>query len=59
MAVGYDVSLVGRNLLMWTKSQGFIDPEMTNYGNDLTSEYGEFYAAPTVRCFGGNIKITF
>ena len=32
---------------------------MTNYGNDLTSEYGEFYAAPTVRSFGGNIKITF
>ncbi len=56
---GIDVSLVGRNLLMWTKSQGFIDPEMTNYGNDLTSEYGEFYAAPTVRSFGGNIKITF
>ncbi len=56
---GVDVSLVGRNLLMWTKSQGLIDPEMTNYGNDLTSEYGEFYAAPTVRSFGGSIKITF
>ena len=56
---GIDVSLVGRNLFLWTKSQGIIDPEMTNYGNDLTSEFGEYYAAPTVRTFGGSIKITF
>jgi len=56
---GVDISFVGRNLLMWTKSQGLIDPEMTNYGNDLYSEYGEFYAAPTVRTFGGSIKVTF
>lgn len=53
------VSLVGRNLLMWTPDQGIIDPEGTNYGNDLTSEYGEYYAAPTTRTFGGSIKINF
>ncbi len=53
------ISLVGRNLLMWTPDQGVIDPEVTNYGNDLTSEFGEFYAAPSVRTFGGSIKLTF
>jgi hypothetical protein len=53
------ISLVGRNLLMWTPNQGIIDPEGTNYGNDLTSEYGEYYAAPTTRTFGGSIKVNF
>ena len=56
---GIDVSLVGRNLLMWTPTQGLIDPDMTNYGNDLTSQFGEFYSAPTTRTFGGSIKIIF
>lgn len=56
---GIDVSLVGRNLLMWTPNQGIIDPDMTNYGNDLTSQFGEYYSAPTTRTFGGSIKIIF
>jgi TonB-linked SusC/RagA family outer membrane protein len=53
------VSLVGRNLLMWTKSQGFIDPDITNYGNDLDSEYGEYYAAPSQRTFGASLNLVF
>ncbi|MCQ2148034.1 MAG: SusC/RagA family TonB-linked outer membrane protein, partial [Bacteroidales bacterium] len=56
---GVDVSLVGRNLLMWTKSQGLIDPDMTNYGNDLESQYGEYYSSPSTRSIGCNIKIVF
>lgn len=56
---GISVSLVGRNLLMWTPNQGVIDPDNTNYGNDLTSQYGEYYSAPSTRTFGGNIKIVF
>ena len=54
-----EVSLVGRNLLMWTPNQGLIDPDTTNYGNDLTSQFGEFYSAPSVRTFGGSVKIVF
>lgn len=55
-----EVSLVGRNLLMWTpKTNNFVDPEATNYGNDLLSDFGEFSAGPSSRFFGGNIKITF
>jgi TonB-linked SusC/RagA family outer membrane protein len=57
---GLELSLVGRNLLLWTpKGQGFVDPDVTNYGNDLTSQFGEFYAAPSTRVFGGSLKIVF
>lgn len=53
------ISFVGRNLLMWTPNQGIIDPDMTNYGNDLTSQYGEYYSAPSTRTMGGSIKLVF
>lgn len=56
---GIDLSLIGRNLLMWTPKQGIVDPDMTNYGNDITSQYGEYYSAPSTRTFGGSIKIVF
>ncbi|MGL5318785.1 MAG: SusC/RagA family TonB-linked outer membrane protein [Bacteroidales bacterium] len=53
-------SLIGRNLFMWTaKRNNFVDPESTNYGNDITSELGEFATAPTTRTFGGGLKVTF
>jgi TonB-linked SusC/RagA family outer membrane protein len=55
-----DVSLVGRNLLMWTpKNNNFVDPEATNYGNDITSNFGEFASGPTFKTYGGSIKVTF
>jgi hypothetical protein len=55
-----EVSLVGRNLLMWTpKTNNFVDPEATNYGNDLLSDFGEFSAGPSSRYFGANLKVTF
>ncbi|MGL5920668.1 MAG: SusC/RagA family TonB-linked outer membrane protein, partial [Bacteroidales bacterium] len=54
------VSLIGRNLFMWTaKRNNFVDPESTNYGNDINSELGEFATAPTTRTFGGGLKVTF
>jgi hypothetical protein len=46
--------------LMWTPAtNNFVDPEATNYGNDLLSDFGEFTAGPTSRFLGGNIKVTF
>jgi len=54
-----ELGIVGRNLLMWTPKQGLIDPDMTNYGNDLGSQYGEYYSAPSTRNIGANIKIVF
>jgi TonB-linked SusC/RagA family outer membrane protein len=53
-------SLIGRNLLMWTPAKNnFVDPDQTNYGNDVTSNFGEFSAAPTVRNIGASIKLNF
>ena len=53
------IGVFGRNLLMWTPKQGLIDPDITNYGNDLGSLYGEYYSAPSTRNIGCNIKIVF
>jgi len=54
-----EIGVFGRNLLMWTPKQGLIDPDITNYGNDLGSLYGEYYSAPSTRNMGCNIKIVF
>jgi len=55
-----DLSLIGRNLLLFTpKSNNFVDPEGTNFGNDLGSEFGEFATGPTMRTYGASLRITF
>ncbi|PRY08997.1 TonB-linked SusC/RagA family outer membrane protein [Pontibacter ummariensis] len=55
-----NISLVGRNLLMWTpENNNIIDPESTTFGNDLTSEVGEFASGPTTRSFGVSLKVGF
>ena len=53
------VSLIGRNLFMWTpKKNNYVDPEGTNYGNDILSEIlVNLVLAPTNRTFGGGIKV--
>jgi TonB-linked SusC/RagA family outer membrane protein len=54
------ISLIGRNLLMWTAAQNnFVDPDQTNYGNDITSNFGEFSSAPSVRNLGASLKLNF
>ena len=54
------VSFIGRNLFMRTaKKNNYVDPEGSNYGNDIYSEIGEFAAAPTTRNIGGGIKVVF
>lgn len=55
-----DISLIGRNLLLFTPSKNnFVDPEATNYGNEIASELGEFCAAPTNRNIGASVKVVF
>ena len=55
-----DFSLIGRNLLLFTpKANNFVDPEGTNFGNDLGSEFGEFATGPTMRTYGASLRITF
>jgi len=54
------ISIIGRNLLMWTAAQNnFVDPDQTNYGNDITSNFGEFSSAPSVRNIGASLKLNF
>ncbi|MXV49877.1 SusC/RagA family TonB-linked outer membrane protein [Pedobacter sp. HMF7647] len=50
----------GRNLLTWLpRSNRTIDPEVSNFGNDLTSEFGEFRTGPSTRNFGLSLNLTF
>jgi outer membrane receptor protein involved in Fe transport len=54
------VSVIGRNLFLFTpKKNNYVDPESTNLGNDLTSEFGETTSVASTRNFGGAIKIEF
>lgn len=54
------VSAVGRNLLLFTpKKNNYVDPESSNLGNDLLSEFGETTGTSSTRSYGVNIKIVF
>lgn len=57
---GVSISAFGNNLFVWTpKSNTFIDPEITSFGNDLEGNYGEYSANPSSRKFGFNLKVKF
>ncbi len=58
---GYmSLGFVGNNLFIWTpKSNNIIDPELTTYGNDLTADFGEFGATPSVRTLGFSLTFKF
>lgn len=54
------ISLVGRNLLLFTpKKNNYVDPEVSNLGNDLLSEFGETTGTNSTRNYGGSIKVVF
>jgi TonB-linked SusC/RagA family outer membrane protein len=54
------LSIIGKNLLMWTSAKNnFVDPDQSNFGNDITSNFGEFSAAPSVRNIGASLKVNF
>lgn len=53
-------SIIGRNLFLWTpKSNQFIDPEVSTFGNDLSGQFGEFSANPSTRSLGFSLKANF
>lgn len=57
---GVSVSLFGNNLFLWTpKSNTFIDPETTSFGNDLEGNFGEYSTNPSSRKFGFNLNVKF
>ena len=54
------LTLYGRNFMLWTpKSNTYIDPEVSNFGNDLQSEFGEFRTGPSLKQFGVSLKASF
>ncbi len=54
------LTIYARNLLLWTpQSNLYIDPEASNFGNDLTSQLGEFETAPISKQFGVALKANF
>ncbi|HSI90148.1 MAG TPA: TonB-dependent receptor, partial [Adhaeribacter sp.] len=55
-----NISLVGRNLLLWTPSENrLIDPETTTFGNEIGGDFGEYGAGPTIRSFGASLRVSF
>ena len=59
-ASNVSISFVGRNFLLWVPQKNtFIDPEITNLGNDLIGEFGEQAASPTTKSYGAALRINF
>ena len=59
-STGLMLTAYGGNFLLWTPgSNVYIDPEASNLGNDLTSQFGEYRTAPTQFHFGVSIKASF
>ena len=55
------LSLVAHNLFLITpKKQNYVDPEASNLGNDIDSEFGEInYGTVSTRTWGFNVKVVF
>ncbi len=54
------LTVYARNLLLWTPASNYyIDPEASNFGNDLSSQLGEFETAPISKQFGVALKANF
>jgi hypothetical protein len=54
------ISLVGRNLLLWTPRENtFVDPELTTFGNEIAADYGDYGATPSTRSLTASLRITF
>lgn len=54
------LSVFANNLITWThKSNRFIDPEASSFGNDLEGMFGELYSNPACRTIGFNVGIKF
>ncbi len=51
-------SVLARNLWLWTPAEnGMVDPEATQFGNDLAGEFGEFAVGPSARSIGFSLKL--
>ena len=54
------ITTYGKNLFLWTPDENpYVDPEVSTFGNDLASEFGEFAGNPAQRTYGFSLKLTF
>ena len=54
------LSVYGKNLAIWTPDENpYVDPEVSTYGSDLASEFGEFAGNPAQRTYGFALKMSF
>jgi hypothetical protein len=54
------LGVYGKNLFLWTPDENpYVDPEVSTYGNEVASEFGEFAANPSQRSYGAVIKLSF
>ncbi|MBL4879766.1 MAG: TonB-dependent receptor, partial [Oleispira sp.] len=54
------LTLYGKNLALWTPDENpYVDPEVSTFGSDLASEFGEFAANPAQRTYGAMLKVSF
>ncbi len=54
------LGLYGKNLFMWTPGENpYVDPEVSTFGNDVASEFGEFGSNPSQRAYGATLKLSF
>ena len=54
------LSVFCNNVFTWThKSNRYIDPETSSYGNDLRGMFGELYSNPACRTYGFNVGVKF
>jgi len=52
------ISLVGRNLLLWTENPHF-DPEVFSFNSNTIVPGVEDMATPSARSYGVNLNVTF
>jgi hypothetical protein len=59
-AQGISLSAIARNFLLWVPQKNtFIDPEITNLGNDFIGEFGEQATSPTTKAYGLSLRVNF
>ena len=61
-ASNVSLTVYGRNFFLWTpKSNIYVDPEVSNLGNDLAGEFGEYGGGtgPTTRQYGLSLRASF
>ena len=54
------VSATASNILLWTpKDNMYIDPEVTTWGNDISSKFGEFASTPPYQSYVFGVQLSF